>query len=102
MQRVLVTVAVIALVFAALLVGALAAHWPFWQRAWQWQVAPDGWPAQLPGPALALQPSASPLPLKLLADARLAARATTDSTDIVMVGDAEGRVSGWFAPGNDM
>ncbi len=101
MQRVLVTVAVIALVLAALVVGALAAHWPFWQRAWQWQVAADGWPAQLPGPSVALQPSASPLPLRLRSDARLASRATTDSTDIVMVADVDGRVSGWFAPGND-
>jgi CubicO group peptidase (beta-lactamase class C family) len=101
MQRVLVTVVVSALVFAALLVGALAAHWPFWQRAWQWQVAVDGWPPQLPGPALALQPSSTPLPLHLLADARLAARARADNTDIIMVGDVAGHVAGWFAPGND-
>src|SRR6185369_4512386 len=102
MQRVLVTVAVFALVFAALLIGTLAAHWPFWQRAWQWQSATEGWPAQLSGPALALQPSATPLPLHVLADARLAARATVGSTDIVMVGDATGRVAAWFAPGNDV
>jgi len=101
MQRVLVTVAVIALVFAALVVGTLAAHWPFWQRAWQWQVALDGWPAQMPGAALALQPSATPLPLHLRVDTRLAARASTDNTDILMVGDVTGQVAGWFAPGND-
>lgn len=102
MQRVLVTVAVFALVFAALLIGTLAAHWPFWQRAWQWQSATNGWPAQLAGPALALQPSAKPLPLHVLTDARLATRATAGSTDMVMVGDATGRVAAWFAPGNDV
>lgn len=101
MQRVLVTVAVIALVFAALVVGTLAAHWPFWQRAWQWQMAAAGWPDELPGPALVLQPSANPLPLHLRADARLSARATRDNTDILMVGDAAGNVTTWFAPGND-
>jgi len=101
MQRVLVTVVVCALVLAALLIGTLAAHWPFWQRAWQWQSAAEGWPAQLGGPAMVLQPSAAPLPLKVQTDARLAVRASQGNTDIVMVGDATGQVAAWFASGSD-
>jgi hypothetical protein len=50
MQRVVVILAVILLVVASLGVGALAAHWPFWRRAWQWQAAVGDWPSQLSGP----------------------------------------------------
>jgi CubicO group peptidase (beta-lactamase class C family) len=91
MQRMLVTVAVIALVLASLGAGALAAHWPFWHRAWQWQVASGQWP-ELPGPRQVLQPSADPLTLRVVADARLAARAG-EATQLVLVGDA----AGWAA-----
>ena len=68
MQRMLVTATVIALVLVSLGIGAIAAHWPFWHRAWQWQTAAGGWPAQLAGPTFVLPPSASPWPLQLTVD----------------------------------
>lgn len=101
MQRMLVTVAVIALVLASLAVGALAAHWPFWQRAWQWQQAAEGWPA-LAGPTHTLQPAAAPLALRLAADARLAPPDGDAATRMVLVGDVGGRAAYWAAPGYDV
>ena len=80
----LVTVAVIALVLSSLAVGALAAHWPFWHRAWQWQSAAGQWPAQLSGPTQVLSPSATPLPLRLVADSRLAPRAGDAPTQLLL------------------
>ncbi len=102
MQRMLVTVAVIALVLASLGAGALAAHWPFWHRAWQWQTAVDQWPAQLSGPTQVLQASAAPLPLRLVSDARLAPRAGDGPTDLIIVGDAGGWAAYWNAPAVDV
>jgi len=102
MQRMLVTAAVIALVLASLAIGALAAHWPFWQRAWQWQSAVGSWPAELAGPSEVLHASATPLPLRLVADARLAPRAGDDATQLVMVGDASGWAAYWSAPSVDI
>lgn len=95
MQRMLVTVAVIALVLASLAVGALAAHWPFWNRAWAWQQAAGQWPDELPGPTLALQPAAVPLPLRVSADARLARYAGREPAALVLVGDARGWAAWW-------
>jgi CubicO group peptidase (beta-lactamase class C family) len=102
MQRMLVTVAVIALVLTSLTVGALAAHWPFWQRAWQWQSTADHWPAQLPGPIWVLQPSTAPLALHVVADARLVPRAGDGATEMVLVGDARGWAAYWSAPSVDV
>ena len=102
MQRMLVTVAVIALVLASLGLGALAAHWPFWQRAWQWQVASGQWPAELAGPTQVLQPATAPLPLRLVMDERLAPRAGEASTHMVLLGDTRGRVAYWAAPAQDV
>lgn len=102
MQRMLVTVAVIALVLASLAVGALAAHWPFWSRAWQWHLAGEQWPAQLPGPTQVLQPSAAPLPLRVMADARLAPRVGDGATRLVLVGDVGGWAAYWSAPAADI
>jgi hypothetical protein len=102
MQRMLVTVAVIALVLASLTVGALAAHWPFWHRAWQWQSAIDQWPADLPGPTQVLQPAAVPLPLRLAEDARLAPRAGDGTTQLIIVGDTAGWAAYWKAPTVDL
>jgi hypothetical protein len=102
MQRMLVTAAVIALVLASLAVGALAAHWPFWQRAWQWQSAAGPWPTELAGPGEVLRASAAPLPLRLVADARLAPRAGDGPTQLIMVGDAGGWVGYWSAPSVDI
>jgi CubicO group peptidase (beta-lactamase class C family) len=102
MQRMLVTVAVIALVLASLAVGALAAHWPFWIRGWQWHSAADHWPAQLSGPTVALQASPRAMPLRLVPDARLAPRAGDDPTTLVLVGDASGWAANWSAPSTDI
>lgn len=98
----LVTVAVIALVLSSLAVGALAAHWPFWHRAWQWQSAAGQWPAQLSGPTQVLSPSATPLPLRLVADSRLAPRAGDAPTQLLLVGDASGWAAYWSAPSADV
>ena len=102
MQRMLVTATVIALVLVSLGIGAIAAHWPFWHRAWQWQTAAGGWPAQLAGPTFVLPPSASPWPLQLTVDARLAPRAGESATQLLLVGDAKGWVAGWSAPAVDV
>jgi len=102
MQRMLVTAAVIALVLASLAVGALAAHWPFWQRAWQWQTAAGPWPAELAGPGEVLRASDAPLPLRLVADARLSPRAGDDPTQLVIVGDVQGWGAYWSAPSVDI
>lgn len=98
----LVTVAVIALVLSSLAVGALAAHWPFWHRAWQWQSAAGQWPAQLSGPTQVLGPSATPLPLRVVADSRLAPRAGDPPTQLLLVGDASGWAAYWSAPSADV
>ncbi|HMA10463.1 MAG TPA: hypothetical protein VKO83_01160 [Steroidobacteraceae bacterium] len=102
MQRMLVTVTVIALVLASLAAGALMAHWPFWHRAWQWHSAAGQWPEDLPGPTQVLQPAAAPLPLRVMTDARLAPRAGDEATRMVLVGDVRGWVAYWSAPSQDI
>src|SRR6187431_2535676 len=74
MQRMQITVAVVTLVVVALLAGAMAAHWPFWRRAWQWQTAAEGWADTLPGPTVRIAAGGNHLPLRIAADARLAER----------------------------
>jgi Beta-lactamase len=102
MQRMLVTVAVIVLVLSSLAVGALASHWPFWHRAWQWQAAGDQWPAQLSGPTQVLSASATALPLRVVADSRLAPRVGDPPTQLLLVGDASGWTAYWSAPSADV
>jgi hypothetical protein len=99
MQRALVIFAVFLLVTAALAVGALASHWPFWIRAWQWQMAADGWPGQLPGPTQVLRGSAAALPLQFETDAALPAMAAGATTHILLRADATGRGRAFLAPG---
>lgn len=101
MQRMLITITVIALVFVAALVGALAAHWPFWQRAWQWQSAAGSWPAQLPGPTTVLRPATDAVTLRVVVDPRLAAQLAGSDTRLLLLGDSSGRVAAWFTPGMD-
>ena len=99
MQRLLITLTVIVLVVAALAMGALAAHWPFWHRAWQWHTAVDGWPETLPGPTVRLAGGDAFLPLRVRLDPRLAARIGT-GTRLLMAADHGGQVAAWFAPGS--
>ncbi len=99
MQRVLVILTVVLLVVVSLAIGITSAHWPFWHRAWQWQVAEDHWPAQLPGAMRVLQGTGSALPLQFRDDASLAAVAATAATQALLVADADGEVRAWFAPG---
>ena len=49
MRRLLIIICLAALVLCSLGLGVLAADWPFWQRAWRWQSAGNGWPDQMPG-----------------------------------------------------
>ena len=100
MQRMQITIAVVALVVVALVAGAAAAHWPFWQRAWQWHTAANGWPAVLPGPTVRIAAGGSHLPLRIAEDARLASRIGA-GTQLLLVGDVSGRVAAWFAPGTN-
>lgn len=93
-----ITIVVVVLVVVALAAGALAANWPFWQRAWQWQAAADGWPDALPGPKVRISAVGSYLPLRVAMDTRLSAR-VDDNTQMLLVGDTSGRVVAWFAPG---
>lgn len=98
MQRVLVILAVTLLVTASLGVGALAANWPFWQRASAWQDAAGGWPSALPGPHLELRGGAGPALRFEEAQADLAAAAATGSTHLLMRFTGAG-ADAWFAPG---
>jgi hypothetical protein len=100
MQRMQITVAVVTLVVVALVTGAMAAHWPFWRRAWQWQTAADGWPDVLPGPTVRIAAGGNHLPLRSAEDARLAA-VVGRSTQMLLVGETSGQVAAWFAPGLD-
>jgi hypothetical protein len=68
MQRALIVIVMLALVAVAISAGTLAAHWPFWQRAWQWHSAAQGWPEKLAGPTLTLQPATVPTPLTMTMD----------------------------------
>ena len=99
MQRVLVILAVIVLVTASLGVGAMAANWPFWRRAWAWHAAEGGWPQALPGPRVLVR-GRDGLPLQFAAPADDLAAAADAATDLLL------RVRGasadaWFAPGLD-
>ena len=89
MQRALLIFAVALLVMAGLGAGVLAAHWPFWARAWQWHTS-AGWPASLPGPTLVLHGGTATLPLQLEAVPLPDVLAGTD-TQMLLVAGADGR-----------
>lgn len=98
MQRALVILAVFLLVIVALAAGALAAHWPFWVRAWQWQAADDHWPTQLPGPTQVLKGGAVAVPLHL--EAGPAPQVLEGSTtQLLLVADADGHGTAFLAQG---
>lgn len=101
MQRALVILTVILLVTVSLGVGALAAHWPFWRRAWQWQADSAGWPARLAGPVRVLHGGADALHLTFREDETLAAVAAAGDSHALMVASGDGGVDAWFAPGID-
>jgi CubicO group peptidase (beta-lactamase class C family) len=101
MQRMLVRVAVVILVTVSLGVGSLAAHWPFWQRAWQWHASPTGWPDSMDGVTRVLHGGSRALALQLQNAPDLAAVATGASTEALIRADATGRVDAWFASGVD-
>jgi CubicO group peptidase (beta-lactamase class C family) len=97
MQRALIVVVILILLIASLAVGTLAAHWPFWQRAWSWQFAADGWPEQLPGPSVMLKAAPNAAPLRVAPDAQLAHIAMGSNTELLMLGDRAGGVRAYFA-----
>jgi CubicO group peptidase (beta-lactamase class C family) len=101
MQRALIVIAMLALVAAAISAGTLAAHWPFWQRAWQWHSAPQGWPGDLGGPTRTLQPAAVSAQLTIAADASLATLAQGTGTTVLLVADASGHTRAFFSDGAD-
>jgi CubicO group peptidase (beta-lactamase class C family) len=101
MQRTLVIAAVIVLVVACLAMGTLAAHWPFWQRAWQWQVGGTGWPATITGPVRVLHAGRTAPALQVRIDPALADIARSASTQALLRAGADGRIDAWFAPGID-
>jgi CubicO group peptidase (beta-lactamase class C family) len=97
MQRTLIVIAMLALVVAALASGTLAAHWPFWQRAWQWHSAAQGWPEKLVGPMRTLQPAAAAVQLTIDSDPLVQGAGTS----VLMVADATGHTRAYFAAGMD-
>lgn len=100
MQRVLVILSVIVLVTASLGVGALAANWPFWSRAWAWHAADGGWPRALPGLHMVARGGGG-MPLRFApARADLAQRATAANTHLLLRFRA-GEADAWLAPGAD-
>ena len=105
MQRALIIIVMVALVIVAITAGALAAHWPFWQRAWQWHVAavagPEkDWPEKLHGPTRVLQPAEQPTPLSVDVDPLLLPDPGSDTT-LLLVAGADGRTRAHFAAGVD-
>jgi hypothetical protein len=102
MQRMVLILAVIALVTVSLAVGALSAHWPFWQRAWSWHAAPHGWPARIEGATHVLRGADGAQALDLHLDAGLASVAGTAGTHALLHAHRDGRVDAWFAPGFDL
>jgi hypothetical protein len=102
MQRVLLILAVIGLTMASLGVGALSAHWPFWQRAWQWHAAPSGWPETIAGATHVLRGADRALALAVHADAGIAGVAGTAGTQALLRAHRDGRVEAWFAPGFEL
>jgi len=102
MQRMVLILAVIALVTVSLGVGALSAHWPFWQRAWAWRAAPEGWPTTIAGASHVLHGAASAQALDLHDDPGIAGVAATASTHALLHVHRDGRVEAWFAPGFDL
>jgi CubicO group peptidase (beta-lactamase class C family) len=101
MQRMLVIVAVVILVTVSLGVGSLAAHWPFWQRAWQWHASSTGWPASIPGITQVLHGGDAALALQFQASPDLAAVAGGAATQALLRAHSDGHVDAWFAPGVD-
>lgn len=99
MQRALIVIAMLALVIASIAAGTLAAHWPFWQRAWQWHSAPQGWPAQLDGPTLTLLPATMPMPLAITVDPMLAALSRGSGTSLLLLSAGDGSARAYFAQG---
>lgn len=98
---------VVALVVFALAAGTLVANWPFWKRAWQWHVAPEGWPEHLAGPTVRIAAGDGFLPLRVVRDANPdrneagANRATPNlATEILLVGDISGQVAASFGEGH--
>ena len=98
MRRALIVIVMLALVVVALAAGTLAAHWPYWRRAWQWHSAAHGWPEQLGGPTRTLQPAAAPAPLTIVSDPSLA---QGTGTSVLMVADATGQTRAYFVAGMD-
>lgn len=99
MQRMLVIFAVILLVTASLGVGALAAHWPFWRRAWAWHTAPGAYPDSLPGPSVTIRGAAAPVPLTLVPEPAFASVAATGRSHALLLAGPGEPVRAWFAPG---
>jgi CubicO group peptidase (beta-lactamase class C family) len=99
MQRVLVILTVSLLVAVSLGVGALAANWPFWRRAWQWHEAGSAWPVQLAGPVTRVAGGADAQPLQFHADATLLPVAATFTTQLLLRARSDGQVDAFFAPG---
>lgn len=98
MQRGVLILAVILLVVASLGVGALAANWPFWRRAWQWQTAGGDWPSQLSGPHVLVRGGGGASLRFNAAAADLAATAGQARTQLLLRVRA-GAADAWFAPG---
>ncbi len=101
MQRVVLILAVTVLVIGSLGAGILAAHWPFWQRAWQWHVAPTGWPVRIPGAVQVLHGGERALALDVRTDADIMA-AASPGTQALLRAHSDGHVDAWFAPGTDV
>jgi hypothetical protein len=101
MQRMLIIVAVTVLVSASLAAGSLAAHWPFWQRAWQWHQSNSGWPARVEGATLLLHGGPAALPLDIRSAADITEVAGTAATRALLRAGTDGHVDAWFAPGVD-
>lgn len=98
MQRVLVILAVSALVTVSLGVGALTADWPFWRRAWAWHAADGGWPSSVPGPRAVMRGGGG-RPLEFAPAAEALASAAQGVRTQLLLRVRDGQADAWFAPG---
>jgi hypothetical protein len=105
MRPVLVVLALVLLILLSVAVGVLAADWPFWQRAWQWQVASPAWPARLPGAHAVLRPVTDVRELPRGVDATVSAAVSelldAEGTEALLVARADELLFEYYGDSTD-
>ncbi len=86
------------LVVVSLGLGAFASHWPFWNRAWQWQFAHGEAPSMLPGPRANLSGGGAAVPpLHWQSNAQWQALAQRTQATVLLWADGNGKALAHYA-----